>query len=473
MSALFIVYLLFSLTATWLLLSAPYLRITSLGWFIAIWSLPYAGALFFFLTVVRHRVTGHTEHYHELAQYAAPIEDGDNHVMSNVQRINNLGKNHGFLPYFLMTLDKTEILIDQQFIDALYKTIDQAQKRIWITTYIFSGAVKTTLIEKLIAAHARGVDVKLLVDRIGSGLVIPFSANKKTFDRLPFDTKVFHQKLRYSLLFIEKRLHSKIVIVDDAAFIGSHNLRDEVLPSHQAFASNVSLYFTGSVVKQLEAVFADLWLTVSGEEVSTNNTAAELQNKAAIDADKILSAAKQQKNAFARISFSEPMVGSLQYNRYFTSLFFAARKRILIWMPYVIPTQSMRSALIAASKVGLEVKVLMPAKTDSLLVDNAHQLVLRELADSGVECAVSPKPFDHSKIIIIDDVAIIGSTNLDHRSLFRNYECNIEVCDQGFCDSVVSLFEDKYREAEPVKQLTVCGTRNRFNQLSSLIASLY
>ena len=114
MSALFIVYLLFSLTATWLLLSAPYLRITSLGWFIAIWSLPYVGALFFFLTVVRHRVTGHTEHYRELARYAASIEDGDNHVMSNVQRINNLGKKYGFLPHFLMKQQSMQIKFCQR-----------------------------------------------------------------------------------------------------------------------------------------------------------------------------------------------------------------------------------------------------------------------------------------------------------------------------------------------------------------------
>ena len=184
-------------------------------------------------------------------------------------------------------------------------------------------------------------------------------------------------------------------------------------------------------------------------------------------------AAQNEKNAFARINFSEPMVGSLQYNRYFTSLFFAARERILIWMPYIIPTQSMRSALIAACKVGLEVKVLMPAKTDSLLVDNSHQLVLRELTDNGVECAVSAEPFDHSKIIIIDDVAIIGSTNLDYRSLFRNYECNIEVCNREFCDSVVSLFENKYRDAKLIKQFNISKTRNMFNQLSSLIAGLY
>ena len=470
MSAFVIVYLTFSLTATLALLSEPYLRITSIGWFIGIWCLPYVGALFFFLAIVRHHKTKHTLHWHynEINKESDPIIAGKNSTTKHVKKINDLGKSYGFLPYFFTDLDKAEILIDQQFIESLCKSIDRAQKRIWIATYILSGDVKKTVIEKLTAAHHRGVEVRLLVDRIGSFLVNPFSKSKKTFDHLPFATEVFHKKLRYSLIFIDKRLHSKIAIIDDAGFIGAHNLRDAILPDNKAFVSNVSLYFTGTVITQLEAVFADLWQMNCGEQImfsKGSETATTVANTTTNEQD--------SKQAFARINFSEPMVGSFNYNHYFTALFFRARERILIWMPYFVPTQSMCSALISASKLGLEVKVLIPIKTNFFLVDNSHQLILRELTDNGVECAVSSAPFDHSKITIIDDLAIIGSTNLDHRSLFRNYECNIEVYDRAFCHSLTSLFERRYRNAEVIKTVHISKIRNIYNQLTSMIAGLY
>ena len=130
---------------------------------------------------------------------------------------------------------------------------DLAQNRIWIATYILSGKVKIELIKKLNAAHERGVEVRLLVDRIGSGLVI----NSADFNALPFYTAIFHNSLFRSFFYMEKRLHSKIIVIDDDdAFIGAHNLRDEVLEVNQNFVKNISLRFSGSVVKQLDAVFA-------------------------------------------------------------------------------------------------------------------------------------------------------------------------------------------------------------------------
>lgn len=448
-----LVYLLLALTSTGALLASPYLRITSLGWFIAIWCLPYLGALFFILTVVRARTTGHNDAYNTLCE--KPNTDRSNN--KDLQVFERLGLDYNFLPYF--HLANPSVLEDDDFIQETHKLIDHAKQRIWITTYILSGQVKNTLISKLADAHNRGVDVRLLIDRVGSSLLFTPRENPlKDYD-IPFKVSVLHQSRIKSLLFVEKRLHSKIVLADKQALIGAHNLRDEILSRHHESVHNISLRFGGSVIKQVEAVFCDLWQMNTKEKIILDN---------AIPQEKYA-----KETIPARIIFSDPIERSHKYNRYLSVLFHAARKRICIWMPYVIPTQAMRSTIIGAAKIGLDVRVLMPKKSDSILVDNAHYLVLREFTDNGVECAVSGGNFDHSKILIIDDITIIGSTNLDYRSLYRNYEANIEINNQEFTQSILNLFDQQYTQAQKVSRCNKPLIIHMKNQLTSLIAGLY
>lgn len=444
MDLFLVLYIALSIFALSLLLSTPYLRITSLGWFIAIWTIPFLGAVLFLLTVVRSRKTGHDECFHSMLE----------RDLVSTTLFEKLGVEYHFLPYFRAS--ETKILRDDEFIDELYSCIDNAQDHIWITTYILSGNVKIELIERLKKAHERGVEVLLLVDRIGSGLVLASHEKPLKVDGVPFRVAVMHDSRTKSIFFMEKRLHSKIVIADDIAIVGAHNLRDEVLETQQNSVRNISLKFSGSVVFQLEAVFADLWNKNSGKKIVAGS-------KSPTDENGMLS----------RIIFSDPIERSHFYNGYLTLLFNAARKRICIWMPYVIPTQSMRSTIIAASRIGLDVRVLVPKKSDSSLVDNAHALVIKEFVDNGVKCAQSEGKFDHSKLILVDDLVIIGSTNLDYRSLYRNYEANIEIENECFSQSIMALFDESFESAIEVKNCKQNALVHMRNQLTSLIAGLY
>jgi len=441
-----------SLLSTVLLLSTPYLRITSIGWVIAIWAIPFAGALFFLLTVVRGRTQGQQHKYCALDNPCGHGPEASDNL------IEKLGIDCEFQSYFRMT--DSEVLDDEAFMPAVFAAIDGATKRVWITTYILSGNFRDELIAKLSAADERGVEVLMLVDRVGSGLYMrPERQPFKDID-VPFRVSVFHRSRIRSGIFIEKRLHSKIVIVDeDIGFIGAHNLRDEVNGQGQDDVHNVSLKFSGSVILQLEAVFEDLWFLNTREKIKG------LFPSEHHDAN--------EDGAAARIIFSDPIERSHSYNKYLTLLFMAARKRICIWMPYVIPSQSMRNAIIAASKMGLDVRVLFPGKTDSVLVDSTHQLVLRELCDNGVECAMSEGRFDHSKLMIIDDITIVGSTNLDFRSLYRNYEANIEVNDETFTAQILAKFDSRYTAATSVTEVNTHWLLHMRNQLTSLMAALY
>ncbi len=455
----FALYVTLSFISTVALLSSPYLRITSLGWFIAVWALPYAGALFFILTVVRAKKSAHD-------QAMGHLLDEHRGDVCHHGKIEKLGMSYEFLPYFHM--ESSEVLKDDAFVESVCQSIEQATERVWITTYILSGQVKEKVITQLIAAHERGVDVKLLIDRIGCGLIFK-SRDNPLGDHLPFDVSIFHESRTRSFVFMEKRLHSKIVLADEQAFIGAHNLRDEVIASHDNSVHNVSLKFSGSVVEQLEAVFADLWKLNTGVELPVS-TSVHTHEDAACHADE---QPTESKGAPARIIFSDPIEREHNYNAYLGDLFFAATKRVYIWMPYIVPSHAMRRSIIAASKLGLDVRVLFPKVSDSPLVDNAHALVLKEFCDHGVSCALSTGDFDHSKILIIDDVVVLGSTNLDYRSLYRNYEANIEVNDPVFSESIAEMFHKVFDASEKASHCDAGRLSHIKNQLTSLIAALY
>lgn len=480
-----------SSVSTLFLLASPYLRITSLGWFIGIWWIPIFGSLFFLLTIVRKQAREDCCNFHLLKKEHQHHEDGLE------DSINCLGIDHGYLPYF--RLGEYQLFRDDAFIPALYESIESANRRIWMTTYIFSGKVSEELLVRLSKAHERGVQIRLLVDRIGSGLLFPSKSTNETLSALPFNISIFRESFFKSILFVEKRLHSKIVVIDDnLAFIGAHNLRDEVLSQNEGFAKNTSLRFSGSVVQQLEAVFADLWLINTGETLTETAVQAEdIYTVGTHEAQTVHEShdtheenekyeehdvkphkahndiTPSSEDVPARIIYSDPISRSHTYDRYLTVLLMAAKKRIYVWMPYMIPTQTMRDTLIGKRKMGVDVKVLMPGKSDSMLVDNSHKLVLRELFHSGITCAESTGDFDHSKILIIDDLVVLGSTNLDFRSLYRNYEANIEVNDEHFSQTIVTEFEAEFDNARPVLDIKTPWLKTVFYQFTSLIAALY
>ncbi len=455
----FALYATLSFISTVALLSSPYLRITSLGWFIAVWALPYVGALFFILTVVRAKKSLHD-------QAIGHLLDEHRDDVCHHGKIEKLGMSYDFLPYFHM--ESSEVLKDDAFVESVCQSIEQATERVWVTTYILSGEVKEKVITRLIAAHERGVDVKLLIDRIGSGLLFK-SRENPLGSHLPFEVSIFHESRTRSFVFMEKRLHSKIILADDQAYIGAHNLRDEVIASHDESVHNVSLKFSGSVVEQLEAVFLDLWKLNTGEELPVSRS-MHMHEENHCDAKE---PPAESEGVPARIIFSDPIEREHNYNAYLGDLFFAATKRVYIWMPYIVPSHAMRRSIIAASKLGLDVRVLFPKVSDSPLVDNAHALVLKEFCDHGVACALSTGDFDHSKILIIDDVVVLGSTNLDYRSLYRNYEANIEVNDPEFSEEIAEMFHQVFDASESASNWNVGRVPHIKNQLTSLIAALY
>lgn len=447
-----IISFLLALTASYNLLKQRYLRLTSLGWLIAIICIPLFGALAYFIVVVR-------SHQQRVDGLSCPLPYA-NQQLSGIELDDTVAQLHGFQT--AKSVGDVQVLQDDEFLPALLSAINSAERSIALCTYILSGDVKAQVLDALAKASQRGVQVFCLVDRIGSALFRSRVMTLANYKRSNFHAEVYHAPIGRSILFAEKRLHSKILVVDgEVGFLGAHNLRDAINSSNSSFVHNLSVSFTGPVVRDLLESYTELWRSNSGEA------------PAALIDELRRGLPDVKSNGLGRIIYGDPIVQHGHYHEYLHSLLFSARKRLYIWMPYVIPSQGMRSNIIAAHKMGVDVKILMPKKSDSWLVDNAHALVINEWVDAGVPLAVSAGHFDHSKILIIDDRVIVGSTNLDYRSLHRNHETNIELYPSDASRQIEQAFLQRFHAAEFMRCVEINKLKTLVQQATSLIAGLY
>lgn len=448
-----VVSLLLAIAASYQLLKQRYLRLTNLGWLIAIICIPLFGSLAYFIVVVR-------SHQQRSDGLSCPLPFA-NYQLAGIELDDALAQLHGFQS--AKAVGDITVLPDDAFLPALLAAIDNAERSIALCTYILTGDVKQQVLGALARASARGVQVYCLVDRIGSALFRSRVMTLNDYKRSNFHAQVYHASLGRSLLFAEKRLHSKIMVIDGhTAFLGAHNLRDAIVSTHPSFVHNLSVSFSGPVVRDLLESFTELWRANSGQVA--RSLVEQLRQELP---------ALTQQSALGRIIYNDPVVQHGHYHEYINALLFSAKRRIYIWMPYVIPSQGMRSNIIAAHKLGIDVKVLMPKNSDSWLVDNAHALVINEWVDAGVPLAVSTGHFDHSKVLIIDDRVIIGSTNLDYRSLHRNHETNIELYPCAATQEIEQVFLARFVSAEFMRCVEVNKFKTLVQQATSLIAGLY
>lgn len=309
-------------------------------------------------------------------------------------------------------------------------SIEAAQKSIYLSTYILdTNATGQQFFDALERAQKRGVDVRVLIDGFGNLYSWPsaYRALKKRgvrvakFLPLNFSKRGIHLNLR---------LHRKIMVVDGrVGYTGGMNIGDRHLvktKTGRQAVQDVHFMVTGPVVGQLQDTFLiDWYFTTEDKHADTlaydsTTTGLALSRGIADAPDK----------DFEKIRLT--IIGALT----------AAREHIRIMTPYFIPDTAMISALNAASLKGVNVEIILPVKNNLPYVKWASQAYFWELLQHNVKIFYQPAPFAHSKYLVIDDFySLVGSANLDPRSLRLNFEFNLEVYDKPFAYSLSQHFD--------------------------------
>ncbi|WP_322919162.1 MULTISPECIES: cardiolipin synthase [Nocardioides] len=294
--------------------------------------------------------------------------------------------------------------------------------------------------EALVAATARGVRVRLLFDHMGSRSIPGFAGFQ---ERLARTTIEWHpmlpvRPLKGQFQRPDLRNHRKILVVDGrTAFMGSQNLVEPGYnkpKNHEAGREWVELVarVDGPTVRALRAVFAKDWYAETGERLDEELVSVE--------------PARHDDGVAAQVLPSGPGYGTENNLRLFTTLIYSAHHRVSLTSPYFVPDEPLLYAVTTAARRGVEVELFVSEEGDQFMVYHAQCSYYQALLEAGVRIHLYPAPAVlHSKHFSIDDdVAVIGSSNMDMRSFALNHEVSMMVTGSD----VVARFrkvEDDYR----------------------------
>ncbi|WP_027488056.1 cardiolipin synthase [Allorhizobium undicola] len=322
---------------------------------------------------------------------------------------------------------------------AMQQAIDQAEHGILMETYIFDrDSAGIAMADRLIAAAARGVEVRVLVDAVGARYSTPsiLSYLKEGGVRVAaFNGRVITGlRMPYANL----RTHRKILVVDGAlAFMGGMNVREGFCGPDASRDTHFRV--TGPVVADLFAVAAEDWTFETGEVLKG-------------DAWQIrLSAGEAGTVPFVRAVASGPDINLEVNQRVLMGAFSVAERSIRIMSPYFLPDNVFLSALATAARRGVQVEIIVPSRNNLAIVSRAMTAQFEAILKNDCRIFRANGPFDHSKLLVVDGRwAYVGSSNLDSRSLRLNFEIDLEVYDDDFAGFIERRIAQSRHGAEEV-----------------------
>jgi cardiolipin synthase len=328
----------------------------------------------------------------------------------------------------------------RESIEAMTAAVEGAQHFVHVQFYITAwDPVTDPFFDALVRATERGVTVRLLFDYLGSKGIPGYKAMLARLDQ----TKIIWRAMlpigirKGELRRPDLRNHRKILVVDGAeAFMGSQNLIEpgyDKPKNHQVGREWVELTcrVTGPAVAALDSVFATDWYSETDELLT---------------AEVVPAPADPDGDLTCQVIPSGPGFATENNLRAFTALLYSARRRISITSPYFVPDESLLYAVTTAAHRGVEVELFVSEEGDQFMVYHAQCSYYDALLEAGVRIYLYPAPYVlHSKHFSIDeDVAVLGSSNMDLRSFGLNYEVSM-MLQGGDVVSRMRKVEDAYR----------------------------
>lgn len=318
--------------------------------------------------------------------------------------------------------------------DALLEAIAGARHHIHIQYYIFSDDETGRRLRDALTAKAReGVEVRILYDDVGCTGV-----KKAFFEGMRADGieaySFLHVKFPRFTSKVNYRNHRKIGVIDGRiGFIGGMNVADRyVLGIERGNGKrerwrDTHFRIEGSGVAGLQASFLSDWSATT---------------KQAVGGPAYFPAPERLTDNVMQIVPSGPL-GKwrtlLQAVEYAVS---RAAQRVWIETPYYLPSETLNAALQEAALAGIDVRLMLPERSDSRVVDLASHSYLDDMVQAGVKIAFYTPGFLHSKLLLIDDdLAVVGSANMDFRSFEHNFEVNAFVYDRAFNARLAAIYE--------------------------------
>ena len=330
-------------------------------------------------------------------------------------------------------------------IDEMIADIDAAKQHVHLCTYIWladGNGIKVK--DACIRAAARGVQVRLLADALGSHRFIATHHWKdlrhggcQARVALPVGIPLW-------LLIrgrIDLRNHRKMMIVDDRiAWVGSQNIADPQFLIKRRYAPWVDVMsrWEGPVAAHVQYLFVSDWVAEGGDDIREMLKVAPANGNGSI---------------VAQVIGTGPTASFDAMPSCFSELIHSAREELVVTTPYFVPDEQLLFALTSAARRGVKTIMIMPKRCDSRIVAATSRSYYEDLIKAGVELFEYVPGMLHSKTIVVDRaVGLIGSANMDRRSFELNFENNILFADAAFANAIRSRQDQYLADSERVTE---------------------
>lgn len=317
----------------------------------------------------------------------------------------------------------------------VFENLRSAKHHIHIEYYIYENdTIGNELAQILIEKAKEGVEVRFIYDDFGSSGIrknIAHQLREAGVEAYPF----YKIKLIMLANRMNYRNHRKIIVVDGTiGYIGGINVSDKYInkdKEDKLYWRDTHLKIVGSSVFNLQTIFLADWNFCANQKIRYSSNYFPEKSET-----------EHYGNHLVQIVSSGPDSKYPKIKYTLIQAILSAEKEICITTPYFIPDKSFLEAINIAALSGIEVKLLVPTRSDSFIVNTTSQSNFQELLDVGVKIYSYDKGFIHAKTMVCDQkVAIIGTANFDNRSFDLNFEINAIVYDEQIATEISNLFE--------------------------------
>jgi cardiolipin synthase len=448
---------------------------SAMAWLLAIFVSPIPGSILFGILGSSKLPRGRRDKQREVSDFILEATKGiDTHAANETQppwfsTVVHLNRKLGSMP--LLPGNTVRLLPEYKAsIAAMTAAVASAQRYVHVEFYIFARDDTTrAFFDALKAARDRGVTVRVLYDHWATIRNPKGRATRRWLreNDIRFEEMLPFHVFRATWRRPDLRNHRKIVVIDgDVAFTGSQNMVD---PSYNKRGNqrrglqwkDLMVRVDGPGVAGLNALFITDWYSETGELPTPGEEDPSVEERAGADAVE------------CQVVPSGPGFEGENNLRLFNALVYGAQERLIIASPYFVPDDSMLYAITTAAERGVDVQLFACEVADQFLVYHAQRSYYEMLLRSGVRIFLYPKPTVlHSKHFTVDDdVAVIGSSNMDMRSFSLNFEVSLMVRGASFVDQLRKI-EAGYRAVSREVTLDAWLQRPQVTQVLDNVARL-
>lgn len=393
-----------------------------LAWTIPIMVFPLFGGLFYIMIGNNKTSKKFINKLEEIYQETVPYMPQDEVIMEGlVKQDKNIANQARYIkdfsgyPIYENTTTKY-FSPGESFFEALIQELEKAEHFIFMEYFIIQeGKMWDTILEILERKVKEGVDVRVLYDDIGCLKTLPYQYEEK-LRKMGIKCLVFNPLAPVLNIILNNRDHRKITVIDGyIGFMGGINLADEYINVVERFGhwKDAAIMLKGDAVWNLTVMFLQTWSFTTNEHEEYNQFKPHVYHPESFESD-----------GYVQPYGDSPLDHETVGENVYLNLLHKAKDYVYICTPYLIVDNEMVTALSLAAKSGVDVRIITPHIEDKWYVHILTRAYYEQLIKAGIKIYEYTPGFIHSKTFVSDDeVGVVGSINMDYRSLYLHFEC--------------------------------------------------